>query len=102
MGAITNKLNARWVIIIIAIFLTGCASQQFCHTITIPQVVVDIRDDCQGYQGLAWRYTSRICIVGIVEEDGIYIDNEELGHEFKHILHWRDKAIKPPHPPRSK
>ena len=54
------------------------------------------------------RYTfarsdgSHICIRG-VEEDGLYdMDNEELGHEFKHILHWRDKAIKPPHPPRSK
>ena len=86
--------------IIIAIFLTGCASQQFCHTITIPQVVVDIRDDCQGFQGLAWKDTSQICIVGVIEEDRIYIDNEVLGHEFKHILHWKDRAIKPPHAPR--
>jgi len=88
--------------IIIAIFLTGCASQKFCHTVTIPQVVVDIRDDCNGFHGLAWKDTSHICIRGI-EEDGLYdIDNEELGHEFKHILHWRDRAIKPPHPHRSK
>ena len=88
--------------IIIAIFLTGCAQKPFCHIATIPQVVVDIRDDCRGYHGLAWKDTSHICIRG-VEEDGLYdMDNEELGHEFKHILHWRDKAIKPPHPPRSK
>jgi len=91
------------IVLILFLILTGCASQPFCHTVTIPQVVVDIRDDCDGYHGLAWKDTSHICIVGMVEEDGIYdIDNEELGHEFKHILHWRDRAIKPPHPPRSK
>ena len=91
----------RITILILCLTLINCASQKpFCHTVTIPEIVVDIRDDCQGYKGLAWRDTSHICIRGI-EEDGVYdMDNEVLGHEFKHILHWRDKAIKPPHPPR--
>ena len=58
------------IALILFLILAGCASQKpFCHTVTIPQVVVDIRDDCNGYHGLAWKDTSHICIRG-TEEGG--------------------------------
>ena len=84
-------------LLLIAIFLTGCATP-FEHRTTLPSMDVIISDDCNGHRGLAWPSNAEICVEGYLEEDGtITVTPKVLRHELIHVLHHFDKMIRHPH-----
>jgi len=84
-------------LLLIAIFLTGCATP-FEHRTTLPAMDVIISDDCNGHRGLAWADSAEICVEGYLENDGtITVNQEVLGHEVLHVIHHFDNTIGHPH-----
>ena len=82
-------------LLILAIFLTGCATP-FHHTVIIPSTTIHISDDCSGWRGWAASDRAEICVEGCIEDGEIVPTQKILGHEITHIIHHVDKRIKNP------
>lgn len=81
--------------LLILLLIVGCAGVPFQKDIVLHEVVVHIRNDCDGEMGWA-QENNEICVWGY-EYNGIIIpDYAVLGHEIAHLLNLADNTIKDP------
>jgi len=88
-------------ILLISLILSGCmAPFSGHHTVTLPPIVVEIYGpgeipgcpECAGQASTG----NEIRVVAWELDGKIIINEQVIGHEMIHLLHWKDQKIKNP------